>query len=65
MQRLCLFVVYKMILNNAQVGIDAREDYDMYMGKFKVYSCNVKIIAISELCVYYVAEGHFFQLQFV
>jgi hypothetical protein len=34
------------------------------MGKFEVYSCNVRIIAVSELCVYYVVEGQFFQLQF-
>jgi hypothetical protein len=54
-----------VILNNVQVGIDAREDYDMYMGKFKVCGFNVKVIAVSEICVYYVAEGHFFQLQFV
>lgn len=54
-----------MILNNVRVGIDARGDYDIYVGKFKVYGCNVKIIAVSEICAYYVAEGHFFQLQFV
>jgi hypothetical protein len=40
-------------------GSTAREDCDMHVRKFKVCGCNVRTIADGEICVCFVAEGHF------